>query len=91
MGEVWKDEELRTFLYHFRCVARHGLQFGESYRIFFGRVYSTFTVPIYSISSTGYSRYNFSEWLFSQFVLLLLMIIGASAGSTGGGLKVLIV
>lgn len=43
-----------------------------------------------SISSTGYSSADFATWpLFSQFVLLLLMIIGATAGSTGGGLKVL--
>jgi trk system potassium uptake protein TrkH len=43
-----------------------------------------------SISSTGYSSTDFSTWpVFSQFVLLLLMIVGASAGSTGGGLKVL--
>ena len=43
-----------------------------------------------SISSTGYSSTDFSKWpVFSQFVLLLLMIVGASAGSTGGGLKVL--
>ena len=43
-----------------------------------------------SISSTGYSSADFTTWpVFSQFVLLLLMVIGASAGSTGGGLKVL--
>ncbi|HIC50908.1 MAG TPA: TrkH family potassium uptake protein [Candidatus Poseidoniales archaeon] len=43
-----------------------------------------------SISSTGYSSADFATWpVFSQFVLLLLMVIGASAGSTGGGLKVL--
>jgi trk system potassium uptake protein TrkH len=43
-----------------------------------------------SITSTGYSSANFSDWpVFSQFVLLILMIIGASSGSTGGGLKVL--
>jgi len=43
-----------------------------------------------SISSTGYSSADFASWpVFSQFVLLLLMIVGASAGSTGGGLKVL--
>ena len=43
-----------------------------------------------SITSTGYSSADFAQWpVFSQFVLLLLMIIGASAGSTGGGLKVL--
>ena len=43
-----------------------------------------------SISSTGYSSSNFADWpVFSRFVLLLLMIVGASGGSTGGGLKVI--
>ena len=43
-----------------------------------------------SISSTGYASADFASWpVFSQFVLLLLMIVGASAGSTGGGLKVM--
>ncbi len=41
-------------------------------------------------TSTGYASADFASWpVFSQIVLLLLMIIGASAGSTGGGVKVL--
>lgn len=41
------------------------------------------------ITTTGYSTTDFALWPeFSQTVLLLLMFIGACAGSTAGGLKV---
>ncbi|MGN1235466.1 MAG: potassium transporter TrkG, partial [Christensenellaceae bacterium] len=39
-------------------------------------------------SSTGFSTADFTTWSeFAKSVLLLCMVIGASAGSTGGGLK----
>ncbi len=41
------------------------------------------------ITTTGYSTADFGSWpAFSQVILLLLMFIGACAGSTAGGLKV---
>lgn len=41
------------------------------------------------ITTTGYATTDFDLWpTFSKCILLLLMFIGASAGSTGGGLKV---
>ncbi len=41
------------------------------------------------ITTTGYATTDFNLWPeFSKSVLLLLMMIGACAGSTGGGLKV---
>ena len=41
------------------------------------------------ITTTGYCTANFDLWPeFSRVILILLMIIGACAGSTGGGLKV---
>lgn len=41
------------------------------------------------VTTTGYSTVDFSLWpLFSQTVLLVLMFIGGSAGSTAGGIKV---
>ena len=40
-------------------------------------------------TTTGFSSTDFAIWPpFAQAVLLILMFIGASAGSTGGGLKV---
>lgn len=41
------------------------------------------------ITTTGYSTTDFDQWPeFSKFILLLLMFVGACAGSTGGGIKV---
>jgi trk system potassium uptake protein TrkH len=89
--EVWKDEELRTFLLILLLawlamalnLYRSGTNGGtEAIR--------QALFQAISISSTGYSSADFSTWpVFSKLVLLLLMIVGASAGSTGGGLKVL--
>ena len=42
------------------------------------------------ITTTGFGYGNTTNWpLFSQFILLLLMAIGGSAGSTAGGLKII--
>lgn len=50
--------------------------------------HSFFTVSSI-MSTTGYATTDFSLWpLVSQVLLLFVMLIGASAGSTGGGLKV---
>ena len=41
------------------------------------------------ITTTGYATTDFDLWpSFSKTLLLCLMVVGASAGSTGGGLKV---
>ena len=41
------------------------------------------------ITTTGYATVNFDQWPgFSKMILLLLMVFGACAGSTGGGLKI---
>ncbi|HDM33071.1 MAG TPA: TrkH family potassium uptake protein [Deltaproteobacteria bacterium] len=40
-------------------------------------------------STTGFATYDFAKWpAASQFILLLLMLLGGSACSTAGGLKV---
>lgn len=41
------------------------------------------------ITTTGFLTVDFGHWpLFSRMILLLLMFVGASAGSTAGGLKI---
>ena len=41
------------------------------------------------ITTTGYSTVDFDKWPeFSKCILLMLMFVGACAGSTGGGMKV---
>ena len=93
--EVLKDEELRTYIL-ILIVAWLAMSF-NLYR--FGTTEADLAPLValrqalfqsISISSTGYASADFATWpVFSQFVLLLLMIVGASAGSTGGGLKVM--
>ena len=40
------------------------------------------------ISTTGYATANFDLWPeFSRFLIFVLMLVGACAGSTGGGMK----
>ena len=40
------------------------------------------------MTTTGFATTDFGQWpAFSQSILLILMVIGACAGSTGGGLK----
>ncbi len=50
--------------------------------------YSSFQV-VSIITTTGFGTTDFNLWpMFAKMILVLLMIIGACAGSTGGGLKV---
>jgi len=49
---------------------------------------SAFTVAS-TISTAGFSIVDFNQWPeFSKLILLIIMFIGACAGSTGGGIKV---
>ncbi len=67
------------------CLTESGvyqLSFGEGVR------HSAFTVASI-ISTTGFATLDFNLWpTLSKVVLVLLMFIGACAGSTGGGMKV---
>lgn len=59
----------------------------------FGNAFDTLTHASFQVASiittTGYSTADFNTWSqTSKVVLVLLMFIGACAGSTGGGIKV---
>lgn len=60
----------------------------------FGSVWESLRHSSFQVSSiittTGYSSTDFDLWpSFSKSILVMLMFIGASAGSTGGGIKVI--
>lgn len=87
---VYKNEELRTYLGVIAAATiaitanivhlYNGL--GEALRRSFFMVAST-------ITSTGFATVDTDSWpRFSQTLLMLLMFVGACAGSTGGGMKV---
>jgi len=87
---IWRDSECRFFLgtvllltliVTFSTYRSVYAQIGEAIR------YSAFQV-ISMITTTGYTTADYEGWpAVSQLILLGCMFIGASAGSTGGGMK----
>ena len=86
---VFKDEELRLYL---------GIVLGSivlitfNVRGFYGTLEETVRHAAFQVASivttTGFATTDFDLWpSFSKAIILGLMVIGASAGSTGGGFK----
>ena len=87
---VFKDEELRTYLgIIVVSILLIALDIRDLYPTMGETVrHSAFQVGSI-ITTTGFSTVDFDLWpSFSKTILLLLMISGACAGSTGGGMKV---
>jgi trk system potassium uptake protein TrkH len=89
---LWKDAECRFFLGVFAAMVAvvsfdvwHDIyaDLGEAIR------YGAFQVASI-LTTTGYATADYDTWpALSRLILLLAMFIGASAGSTGGGMKCL--
>ncbi|UCH22825.1 MAG: TrkH family potassium uptake protein [Deltaproteobacteria bacterium] len=88
----WKDSECRFFLgmvlllvlvVSFNVYGSAYEKIGQAIR------YGAFQV-VSIITTTGYATADYEKWpAMSQVILLLCMFLGASAGSTGGGVKCL--
>ena len=86
---VFKDEELR--LYAGTLVVSTAL-ITLNLRGAYSTLGETLRHAAFQVSSimttTGFATTDFGQWpAFSQSILLILMVVGACAGSTGGGLK----
>ena len=87
---VFKDEELRLYLGIVFCsIALIVLNLRDFYDTLGEAIrHAAFTVSSI-MTTTGYATTDFDLWpAFSKAIIMLLMVIGACAGSTGGGLKV---
>ena len=87
---VFKDEELRMFI---GLVGGAILLITLNLRGFYDTLEETIRHAAFSVatisSSTGFATTDFDLWpAFSKGILMVLMLVGACAGSTGGGLKV---
>ena len=87
--DALKSEELRWYLgIIFFCGVTIALNLGRTYGGFFHNMRYSFFQVASLMSSTGYGTADFTLWpTYSQAVLVLLMFVGACAGSTGGGIK----
>jgi trk system potassium uptake protein TrkH len=87
--EVLRDEELHVYL---GFVAGSVLLIAWNIRGMYGTLEETFRHAAFQVSSiittTGFATTDFDLWpSFSKAILLGLMVVGACAGSTGGGIK----
>lgn len=91
LRDVFKDKEFKWYLSIFACatiigtvglLVFNGQTFGSSLRQMAFQVASVMT-------TTGYTSTDFIAWpSVCIMVLVLMMFVGGSAGSTGGGMKV---
>lgn len=88
--EAFAMEEVRWyFIIYFAAVAMITWNLGAESGSLFERFHHAAFQAASVMTTTGYSSVDFNLWApFSKGVLLLLMFIGACAGSTGGGIKV---
>ncbi len=92
MKRAFKNEELRAYLsiigiagliITFILYLTHNVPFERAFRESFFQVISI-------ITATGFATSDYLQWPIQGILIIaLLMLIGASAGSTGGGVKVI--
>ncbi|WP_029895208.1 TrkH family potassium uptake protein [Desulfohalovibrio reitneri] len=89
---LWRDPECRTFLGLFAAclVIMVSCTYGDTYDSFWDSLrFGSFQVASI-LTTTGYATADYELWLpLCQIILLFLMFVGGSAGSTGGGMKVM--
>lgn len=87
---VWKNEELRTYL---GIILAAALIITVNINYIYENPLTSFRYAIFQVASiittTGFATANYVEWpMLSQTILMFLMVVGACASSTGGGIKV---
>jgi trk system potassium uptake protein TrkH len=89
-GAAFRNEELHWYL---GIVAFAVITIAININSLYGSLHQAVRHSFFSVSSiittTGFGTMDFNQWPeYSRTLLVLLMFIGACAGSTGGGLKV---
>lgn len=87
---AFKSEELRWYLI---IIFASAIAISFNILPLYHSIFEAFRYAIFQVGSiittTGYVTADYGQWpLFSQTILVLLMFVGACAGSTGGGMKV---
>ena len=87
---VFKNDELRLYFgIAAGSIVLIAINISRMYNTVYEAVHHAAFQVVSIMTTTGYGTVDFEQWpAFSKAILLSLMFIGASAGSTGGGLKV---
>jgi len=92
VGSIFGNTELKVYLSIF-FVAMMVIAFTN-----YGRIYNSLGRSLRFagfqaasiLTTTGYTTANYAQWpMLSRVILFILMFIGGSSGSTGGGIKVI--
>jgi trk system potassium uptake protein TrkH len=92
LRSAFRDEEFRTYVWYLgigilavaAIITLAGTLSAET------SVREAFFNVISVITSTGYASADYMRWpVITHILLLIMMVVGACAGSTGGGLKVM--
>lgn len=90
VGTAFRSEELHRYL----CIVVFAvitiaINISSLYENFHQAVLDSFFQVASVITTTGFATADFDQWpQYSRTILVVIMLIGACAGSTGGGLKV---
>ncbi len=91
LGSYFKDEEFRFYLFGtliFGFIITALLLTQGNYTSVNTALRHAFFQVVSIVTTTGYGTANFDVWPHAaRFILLLLMFIGGSSGSTGGSIK----
>ncbi len=90
IGDILRSDELRTYLIiAFASTAVVAVNIAHSYEKLGHCLRDAFFQTITIMTTTGFATTDFDLWPeLSKTILVILMIVGACAGSTAGGLKV---
>lgn len=88
--DAFRSEEARAYL---GLILAAVLVIGWNVRGYFPTVFDALHHAAFQVASiittTGFSTVDFNQWpQLSKIILVILMFVGACAGSTGGGMKV---
>lgn len=88
--DVFRNEELRVYL---GIVLTTAIVITTNVLHIYKNVFQAFRYAVFQVGSimttTGFVTADFNQWPeFSKCILLMLMVAGACAGSTGGGIKI---
>lgn len=88
--DVFKDEELRGYIIlNVTSVILITLNISSMYSNISAAIRDSFFTVNSVMSTTGFCTADFNRWpTFSKVLLVILMCVGCSASSTGGGLKI---
>jgi trk system potassium uptake protein TrkH len=91
-NSVFGNTELKVYLgiFLFAMMTISLSTYGNTYKTFGSSMRFAGFQAASILTTTGYVTTNYAQWpMLSQVVLFILMFIGGSSGSTGGGIKVI--